>query len=166
MWTTFTDAERSGRVHPFTDGMAVWAWFLWLQSMHVTSPNPMFCTSYFIPTVLLVQIKQSFKIFSGKLGAVYAWLDILAKPMQIFNTDKMRVSVVQKPGKVVTEVGCQTVWSVTSAEIGKIHTVLSCVSASGVALPHFMYTSLLRRLAQMVCTSCAFQHIQHIFFRL
>ena len=76
--------------------------------------------------------------FLGKLGAVYVRLNILAKPLQIFNVDETGVSVVHKPGKVVTEVGYKNVWSVTSAEKG-LHTICR-VSASGVALPPFMNT--------------------------
>ena len=47
--------------------------------------------------------------FFGKLGAVYVRLNILAKPLQIFNVDETGVSVVHKPGKVVTEVGYKNV---------------------------------------------------------
>ena len=45
---------------------------------------------------------------------------------------------MHKPGRVVAELGRRNVWSVTSAEKGKTHTVLTCVSASGYALPPFM----------------------------
>ena len=41
----------------------------------------------------------------------------------------MQVSVVHKPGKVVAEMGCHKVYAVTSAEKGKTHTILTCVSA-------------------------------------
>jgi len=43
--------------------------------------------------------------------------------------DETGVTVVHKPGKVVTEVGRRNVWAVTSGEKGKTHTILSCVSA-------------------------------------
>ena len=55
--------------------------------------------------------------------------------MQIFNCDETGVGIVHKPGKVIAELGRRNVHSVTSAERGKIHTVLSCVSASGYTLP-------------------------------
>ena len=54
--------------------------------------------------------------------------------MQIFNIDETGVSVVHKLGKVVAEVG-QRVWSLTSVERGKTHTVVTCISASGFVLP-------------------------------
>ena len=44
-----------------------------------------------------------------KLEAVYHQLDILSKPMQIFNVDETGVSVVHKPGKVITELGRKNV---------------------------------------------------------
>ena len=55
-------------------------------------------------------------------------------PIQIFNVDKTGVSVVHKVGKIVAEVG-QRVWSLTSGERGKNHTVITCISASGFVLP-------------------------------
>ena len=50
-------------------------------------------------------------------------------------TDETGISIVHKPGKVVTEMGRRNVYAVTSAERGKTHTVLACVSASGYVLP-------------------------------
>jgi len=57
--------------------------------------------------------------------------------MQIYNCDETGISVVHKPGKVVVEMGCYKV-SITSAERGKTHTVLICVSAAGNVLPPIM----------------------------
>ena len=65
-------------------------------------------------------------------------LNLLSKPMQIYNMDETGVSIVHKPGKVVTQVGRHNVWAITSGEKVKIHTILSCVSVSGNALSHFM----------------------------
>ena len=42
------------------------------------------------------------------------------------------------PGKVVTELGRRNVYAITSAEKGKTHTILACVSASGYVLPTVM----------------------------
>ena len=57
--------------------------------------------------------------------------------MLIYNCDETGISVVHKPGKVIAELGHRNVYAVTSnsAEQGKTHTVLSCVSASGYVLP-------------------------------
>ena len=54
--------------------------------------------------------------------------------MQIFNADETGVPVVHRPGKVIAELGHHNVYTITSAERGKTHTVLSCVSASALAL--------------------------------
>ena len=43
--------------------------------------------------------------------------------MQIFNIEETGVSVVHKVGKVVAEVG-RRVWTITSGERGKTHTVV------------------------------------------
>ena len=49
--------------------------------------------------------------------------------------DETGVTIVQKPGKVVAELGKKCVWEITSAEKGKTHTVVVCTSASGFVLP-------------------------------
>ena len=58
--------------------------------------------------------------------------------MLIYNLDETGISVVHKPGRILTELGCKQVWSVTSGEKGKTHTVLVCVSATGQVLPLMM----------------------------
>ena len=136
MRVAFTIVDHSGRVHPFTDGMAGRAWFDGFRARH---PRLTLRSAQGLSYSRAASANEAtIQDFFGKLGAVYARLNILAKPMQIFNVDETGVSVVHKPGKVVTEVGRKNVWSVTSAEKGKTHTILSCVSASGVALPPFM----------------------------
>ena len=76
--------------------------------------------------------------FFAKLGAIYARLNLLSKPMQIFNVDETGISVVHKTGRVITQLGRKNVWSVTSGEKGKTHTVITCVSASGFVVPPMM----------------------------
>ena len=56
---------------------------------------------------------------------------MLAKLMQIWNMDETGVTVIHKPGKLVTEVGRRNFWGVTFDENRKTHMILSCVSASG-----------------------------------
>ena len=82
--------------------------------------------------------RETIQNYFGKLGAMYARLNILTKPMQIFNIDEVGVSIVHKPGKIITEMGRKSVWAISSAEKGKNHTILSCVSAAGFVLPPFM----------------------------
>ena len=58
--------------------------------------------------------------------------------MLIFNVDETGISVVHKPGKVVGKLGRRNVYSITSAERGKTHTILACVSAAWNVLPPMM----------------------------
>jgi len=58
--------------------------------------------------------------------------------LKIFNCDETGISIVHKPGKVLAELGRRNVYAVTSTELGKTHTILSCVSASGYGLPPMM----------------------------
>ena len=41
----------------------------------------------------------------GKIGALYERLNLISKPMLIFNVDETGVSIVHKPGKVIAELG-------------------------------------------------------------
>ena len=70
--------------------------------------------------------------FFAKLGSVYGRLNLLTKPMQVYNAG---INVVYKPGKVLAMVGRKNVYNVATAERGKNHTILACVSGSGVSLP-------------------------------
>ena len=55
--------------------------------------------------------------------------------MQIFNADETGVTIVHRPSKVIGEFGRHNVYSITLAERGKTHAILSCVSASVLVLP-------------------------------
>ena len=48
--------------------------------------------------------KENISDFFGKLGSIYRKFNLFSKPMQIFNSDETGVSIVHKPGKVVTVV--------------------------------------------------------------
>ena len=76
--------------------------------------------------------------FFAKLGAIYGRLNLIAKPSQIFNADETRVTVVHKPLKVIAQIGRRNVPSLTSADKGKTHSILACVSASGQVIVLFM----------------------------
>ncbi len=136
MRLAFVIIDKSGRAHPFRDGKAGRGWFEAFRARHprltLRTPQPLsYCRA-------LCSNPGVIQDFFAKLGAVCARLNLLAKPMQIFNVDQSGVSVVHKPGKVVTELGRRNVWSLTSAEKGRTHTILACVSASGFALPPLM----------------------------
>ena len=136
MITAFNIVDRSGRAHPFTHGQAGRSWFDGFRERH---PHLIYRSAQALSRARAACGNEAIiHDFFMKLETVYHQLDILSKPMQIFNVDETGVSVVHKPGKVITELGRKNVWSVTSAERGKTHTVSACVSASGFAIPPFM----------------------------
>ena len=59
------------------------------------------------------------KAFFEKLGGIYCWLNLLSKPMLVFNCDETGITVGYNPGQVITEMGRKKVWSVASGERGK-----------------------------------------------
>ena len=66
--------------------------------------------------------------------------------MQIKNSDETGVSVVHNLVKVVMEMGHHKVYAVTSAEKGKMHTILTCVFASSHVLPPMMIFPISKHL--------------------
>ena len=135
-FTAYKIAEKCGRPHPFQNEIAGRAWLdgylkrnpkLTLRSAQPLSYNRAVCANV-----------DTINDYFAKLAAVCARLNILTKAMQIYNMDECGITVVHNPGKVMTEVGRKNVWSISSAEKGKTHTLLCCVSASGQALPPFM----------------------------
>ena len=89
--------------------------------------------------MLHLQRKRRLKIFLLNLGqSIYRRLNLVSKPSQIYNADETGVTVVHKLSEVIAELGRRNVPSLTSADKGKTHTVLSCVSASGQGFPPFM----------------------------
>ena len=57
---------------------------------------------------------------------------------QIFNVDESGITTVQKPGKVLAEVGCKQVGRIVSAEKGMTTTVVCAMNPSGVYVPPMM----------------------------
>lgn len=136
MALAFNIAEKTGKTHPFKGGFAGRGWYEGFKSRHprltLRSPQPLsYCRA-------LCSNKETIDDFFEKLGGVYGRLNLISKPMQIFNVDETGIGIVHKPGKVIAEVGRRNVHSLTSAEKGKTHTIISCVSASGMALPPMM----------------------------
>ena len=78
--------------------------------------------------------------------------------MQVYNIDETGISVVHKSGKVFSAVGRKHVYSLTSGEKGKTHTVVVCVSASGHAIPPLMIYPRKRVVPEsMRCEMALFQ---------
>ena len=47
--------------------------------------------------------------FFGKLGSIYGRLNLISKPMQVYNCDETGVTIVHKPGKVIAQLGRRNV---------------------------------------------------------
>ena len=136
MHLAFNIVDKCQRNHPFKDGKAGRAWLDGFRMRHpkltIRTPQPLsYCRA-------LCSNMDTFKDFFGKLGAIFGRLNLLSKPMLIYNCDETGITVVHKPGKVFAELGRRNVYALTSAERGKTHTVLSCVSASGLCVPPMM----------------------------
>ena len=136
MRIAYVIAEKSHKKHPFSGESAGRSWFDGFKKRHpmltIRTPQPLsYCRA-------LCANPDVISDFFGKLGSLYGKLNLFSKPMQIFNSDETGISVVHKPGKVITQLGRHNVYSITSAERGKTHTILSCVSASGFVLPPLM----------------------------
>ena len=136
MRLAFQIVEKSGRSHPFKNGMAGRGWMDAFRKRHpkltLRTPQALsFCRAVMANKFVVDE-------FFAKLGALYGRLNLVSKPMQVYNIDETGISIVHKHGKVVSELGVKHVYSLTSAERGKTHTIVSCVSASGSFLPPMM----------------------------
>ena len=76
-----------------------------------------------------IQIGHFFKLYENILTSEKLTAD------RIFNVDETGLSVVQRPGKIVAKKGQKQVGKITSAERGKNHTAVFCMSASGLFVP-------------------------------
>lgn len=136
MAMAYAIVERTGRNHPFKSGHAGRGWYEGFMSRQalLTLRKPQ-ALSY---SRAVCGNKETIDDFFAKLGAIYGRLNLIVKPSQIYNADETGVTIVHKPSKVVAQLGRRNVPSLTSAEKGKTHTVLACVSANGQVLPPFM----------------------------
>ena len=129
----FSTAEKSHHKHPFMDGKASRGCFDGFKTRHLQLA---FRTPQALSYSRAVSANETvIADFLAKLGAMYGRLNLVSKPMQIFYADETGVSIVHKPGKVIAQLGRKHVYSITSAEKGRTHTVLSRVSASGHSGP-------------------------------
>ena len=133
MHMVYDIVENFKRPHPFKNEKAGRSWYEGFRKRHpnltIRQPQPLsYCRA-------LSARKDVISYFFGKLGSIYGKLNLLLKPMQVFNTDETGVSIVHKPGKVIAELGRHYVYSVTSAEKGKTHTIISCVLSPCMVYP-------------------------------
>jgi hypothetical protein len=83
-------AEKSGRRHPFRGERPGCAWFDGFLMRHtnqtIRSPQPLsYCRA-------LCGNPETIRDFFGKLGAIYGKLNLISKPMLVFNLDETSVS--------------------------------------------------------------------------
>ena len=133
MHMVYTYVTKCQRQNPFANETAGRWWFQGFKSRHpnltIRMPQPLSHAR------AISGNKENISDFLGKLGSIYGKFNLFSKPMQIYNSDETGVTIVHRPSKVVAELGRRHVYSVTSAERGHTHTVLSCISASGFVLP-------------------------------
>ena len=84
MRLAYVIVSRSGRPHPFHNGMAGRGWMERFRS--------------------IIQ-------FFTKLGALYGHLNLIAKRMHVFNIVETGISIVHKPGKVIFDLGRKCVFA-------------------------------------------------------
>ena len=98
MEKAFQIAERSSRKHLFNESTAAAgrSWFDGFRSRHpkltIRSTQSLSHSRAYSAN------KETITDFFAKLGGICAKLNLLAKPMQIFNMDETGISIVHKPG--------------------------------------------------------------------
>ena len=148
----FSLVEKIGCKHPFNNGKAGRGWFDGFKSCH---PQLTFRTPQSLSCARAVAANE-FVIadFFSKLGAIYGRLNLVTKPMQVYNVDETGVSIVHKQGKVLAQLGQHHVYSITSAEKGKTHTIVSCVSGAGQVLPPMMIYPRKQKVPDHIKSGC------------
>ena len=129
--------EKSGRKHPFQNGKAGRDWYEgFIRRFPHISLRREEALSYMRAKNANDKVIED---FFAKLAAVMARLNLLSKPMYIYNADETGFSKVHKNRrKVLARRGQKTVWGITSGERGRTHMLLVCASASGHAIPPLM----------------------------
>ena len=103
MRTAFAIVERSGHPDPFHDGMAGRGW---LEAFGRHHPVLSCCTPQALSYCPATSAsKVVIDDFFAKLGSLYGRLNLISKPMQVYNIDETGITVVHKPGKVFSAVG-------------------------------------------------------------
>ena len=96
-------AEKTGRKHPFKDGKVGHGWFDDFKARH---PKLSFRTPQSLLFARAVSANEYLvSDFFAKLGSSYGRLNLITKPMQVYNADETGVSIVHKMGKVLAHLG-------------------------------------------------------------
>ena len=87
-------AEKGGIDHPFQNGLAGRKWFVGFRRRHPTltlrSPQSL---SYLRSKAGNPIILED---FFAKLGSIYAPLNLLTKPMQVYNVDESGINLIKE----------------------------------------------------------------------
>jgi hypothetical protein len=117
MGLAYSIVEKSKRPHPFQNGSAGRAWF---EGFMRQRPNLTMRSLQSLSYCRAISAnKETIADIFGKLGSLYGKLNLVLKPMQIFNCDEIGVTIVFKPNKVIAELGKCHVYAVSAAERGK-----------------------------------------------
>jgi hypothetical protein len=120
----------------FSGDKAGWDWYRGFKARHpqlaLRKAEPM--SAQRINNTTPEVIKDYFE----KLAAILIRLEILNRPMQVFNADESGITCVHKPGKILTKLGKKAVFAKVSGERGTTTTILCAGSASGLVLPPMM----------------------------
>ena len=104
----FQIAEASGRKHPFREGKAGRDW---LQDFAVTTQLALRKPEALSYSRAKGANSKTVEDFFAKLGALCARLNILSKPMLIFNADETGISKVHKQrARILARRGQKSVW--------------------------------------------------------
>ena len=96
-------AEKTGYTHPVKDGKAGRGWFDGFKARH---PKLSFRTPQSLSFARAVSANEYLvSDFFSKLGSIYGRLNLITKPMQVYNADETGVSIVHKMGKVLAHLG-------------------------------------------------------------
>ena len=122
----FIIIQKSERKNPFRGGKAGHPWFEGFRRRHpqisLQAAQPLsYCRA-------ISSNQATVDDFFGKLGSLYGCLNLITKPMLIYNCDETGINIVHKPGKVIIEMRRQIVYALTSAERGKTHPACLCIS--------------------------------------
>lgn len=97
MRLAFQIADKSGIKHPFKNGAAGRKWFAVFQSHH---PNLTLCKPESLSYVRAKAVNPvTIEDFFAKLGALYTRLNLLSKPMQVYNVDESGLNITQHKAK-------------------------------------------------------------------
>lgn len=134
MWDTGHGLTREGviglaystvakRPHPFRNGSRGRAWFECFMRQNANAYNNVSSVIVLLSSSLQHSSKkEAIADLCGKLGSLYGRLNMVSRPIQIFNNcDETGVTILFKPNKVVAELGKRNVYALSAAKKENSH---------------------------------------------